>query len=272
MADLSITQAAQLIRVIGTGVLGVSPTGISALPHLNGETRFARTNVILSNSNSPQNIGQVSADWSLGGTGIDNSIFSLSGSVDDTVGGTGVQSVKITYLDENFNGPYTEIVSLNGTTLVTTVNSNLCFIDKIEPYTGTVLVGSDLLIYHLPDGTYLEMQLASKFVLQEPLVQHWIPAGKTCYITNWTGSHENVTLFTGGNTYFALSVVLPGNYFIPSGTRCAATLQFVPDKILASVSYRSPLAIKGPAKIMMKGYTTNLTGYYYTSSLTFYDE
>lgn len=56
----------------------------------------------------------------------------LSNNASDTVAGTGARVVTITYYDQNLLGPFTEAVNMNGTTFVTTVNTNICFIEKIE--------------------------------------------------------------------------------------------------------------------------------------------
>lgn len=56
----------------------------------------------------------------------------LSSSVSDASAGTGARTVKITYYDQTLLGPFTEIISLNGTTPVNTISSIICFIEKIE--------------------------------------------------------------------------------------------------------------------------------------------
>lgn len=64
----------------------------------------------------------------------------LSSDTNDTSAGTGARTVKITYYDQTMLGPFTEIVSMNGTSSVNTVATNICFIEKIEVNT----VGSQL--------------------------------------------------------------------------------------------------------------------------------
>lgn len=64
----------------------------------------------------------------------------VSSSVDDTSAGTGARTVKIYYYDQTLLGPFTETISMNGTSAVNTVATNICFIEKIEVMT----VGSQL--------------------------------------------------------------------------------------------------------------------------------
>lgn len=59
----------------------------------------------------------------------------VSSSANDASAGTGARTVKITYYDNTVNGPFTETVTMNGTTPVNTVNTNIRFIEKIEVMT-----------------------------------------------------------------------------------------------------------------------------------------
>lgn len=54
-----------------------------------------------------------------------------SSSANDSSAGTGARTVTITYYDQTGAGPFTETVTLNGTTAVNLVNTNHCFIEKI---------------------------------------------------------------------------------------------------------------------------------------------
>jgi hypothetical protein len=55
-----------------------------------------------------------------------------SNNVNDVQGGTGAQSIKITYFTQFFEGPREEIVLLNGTTFVPTQNNDICYIQNIK--------------------------------------------------------------------------------------------------------------------------------------------
>jgi len=64
------------------------------------------------------------------------SLASLSAS--DSAAGVGARQVKVIYYDATMAGPFTETVTMNGVTAVAMVNSNICFIEKME----VVSVGS----------------------------------------------------------------------------------------------------------------------------------
>jgi hypothetical protein len=59
----------------------------------------------------------------------------VSSSANDAAAGTGARSVRLTYYDQALAGPFTEDVTMNGTTPVNTVASNICFIERIEVLT-----------------------------------------------------------------------------------------------------------------------------------------
>jgi hypothetical protein len=54
-----------------------------------------------------------------------------SASAADAAAGTGARQVTITYFTQAGVGPVTEVVTLNGTTAVATVATNICFIEKV---------------------------------------------------------------------------------------------------------------------------------------------
>lgn len=58
-----------------------------------------------------------------------------STSANDSSAGTGARTVKITYYDQTGAGPFTETVTMNGTTAVNLVNTDHCYIEKMEVLT-----------------------------------------------------------------------------------------------------------------------------------------
>ncbi len=63
----------------------------------------------------------------------------VSSSASDAAASTGTRTVKVTYYDQTMAGPFTETLTMNGTSNVTSVGTNYCFIEKIE----SVTVGSN---------------------------------------------------------------------------------------------------------------------------------
>jgi hypothetical protein len=59
----------------------------------------------------------------------------VSSSANDTAAGTGAQTVTLTYYAISagvVTGPFTEVVTLNGTTPVNTVATNICFYENVK--------------------------------------------------------------------------------------------------------------------------------------------
>lgn len=55
-----------------------------------------------------------------------------SSSASDTAAGTGARTVEITYYDNTLAGPFTETITLNGTTAVNTVSTTIRFIESLK--------------------------------------------------------------------------------------------------------------------------------------------
>jgi hypothetical protein len=87
----------------------------------------------------------------------------VSTSAADTLGGVGLNTVEITYLDKTGAGPFTETVNLNGQTPVNLVNLNHCTITNMTATVigtsggnqGTVTVMSGLNAAGGPTGRFL---------------------------------------------------------------------------------------------------------------------
>lgn len=58
-----------------------------------------------------------------------------SSSASDTSAGTGTRTLRITYYDNDMNGPFTEDITMNGTGNVNTVATNIRFVEKMESLT-----------------------------------------------------------------------------------------------------------------------------------------
>jgi len=127
-----------------------------------------------------------------------------SSSANDTSAGTGARTVEITYYTATFTGPFTEIVTLNGTAAVNTTNTNICYIESMVVKTvgsngtnvGTITlfastggaggsvasIGANTLTGSIGDSRTL-------------YAQHYVPSGKTCFITGFLVSSSTTTSF-----------------------------------------------------------------------------
>lgn len=123
-----------------------------------------------------------------------------SASANDTSAGTGARTVEITYLDDLFNGPFNETVTLNGTTYVNTVATNICYIERIKVLTvGST--GSNAGIITLKAATAgggATIGTIAAATNQTLWAHHYVPTGKIAHITGISVSHNGTTVGSGG--------------------------------------------------------------------------
>lgn len=111
-----------------------------------------------------------------------------SSSANDTAAGTGARRVKVTYfaIDSSgvVTGPFSEIVTMNGTTAVPLVATNVCFIERMD----AVSVGSnnnaagDITLYANNDGTGTAIAVLAASDNQTFLGHHYVATGARCKI------------------------------------------------------------------------------------------
>jgi hypothetical protein len=119
------------------------------------------------------------------GAGAQRSVNSTSAS--DASAGTGARTVTINYLDVNFVLK-SETVTLNGTTAVATVNTDIAFIESIVVATvgsGGGNVGT-IQVWTANNGTGSIWGSIAASDNQTFWAHHYVPAGVTCYILGFT--------------------------------------------------------------------------------------
>lgn len=178
-------------------------------------------------------------------TNAQRSISSTSAS--DTAAGVGARTIELFYLDENFNGPYSEVLTLNGTTPVDTVATNICLIERIEvlevgstgPSVGTIRLhsttgGGGSVIASIPAGDG-----------RTRYSHHYIPAGKNMYL-------QSISCSCTGLAYLVDASIR--KYAIPIGSTVYATRPVVapirvdPNSPPSVITFTDPYQITGPAK------------------------
>lgn len=122
----------------------------------------------------------------------------------DTALGTGARTVKITYLAQDYTGPFTETVTLNGTTWVNLVSLDHCYIEDIEVMTvgtGLVNAGTITLVTGLAGAGTTVGSIAIGANLAY-WAHHYVPTGKTGNVTGVNfGSSSSIA---GGGSVFQL--------------------------------------------------------------------
>lgn len=166
----------------------------------------------------------------------------------DTSAGTGARQVKLTYYDSTGAGPFTETVTLNGTSNVNTVSTTICFVEKME----VVAVGSG----GVPAGTLTLFQSTGggggtlgTIVAGDNQTfwsHHYVATGKSCFITGISGNNTNAS---NGSVLSARQRGIPvannPERIVSDFVRVGGGAPHV------TRTYGTPLEVVGPARILL---------------------
>jgi hypothetical protein len=194
-----------------------------------------------------------------------------SSSASDTSAGTGARTIKITYYSSSagvITGPFTETITLNGTSNVNTVSTTICFIEKIEVLTvgsngspvGTIsLFGST----GGAGGTVWSIAVGLNRTLGG---HHYVPTNKTCNITTFLGGIKGAD--TSG---FYLKSKDPTN--ANSAEVQVTTTMRAPSSGGTPVRiFGTPLQIIGPARVTAYALPDSSSSRTYYASFDFYEQ
>lgn len=191
----------------------------------------------------------------------------ISSNVNDAAAGTGARTVRITYFTDAGVGPLTETVTLNGTTVVNTVATNICFIEKMQVVTagsGGVNAGT-ISIRTLAAVAFGSIAIGDN---QTFWAHHYIATGKTCNITGISAGHNGTTV--GSGALFTMNAR-------PIGVANAVDIQ-VSDFVRLygqsstfSRGYDSPIKVVGPARLTMFVLPETGTSVIYRCAVDFFE-
>lgn len=191
----------------------------------------------------------------------------VSSSANDASAGTGARTVEITYFDQTLAGPYTETVTLNGTTPVNTVASNICFIERMEIVTvGTGGVAAGIISLKAATGgggaTIWSIATGDDRTYG---AHHYIPTGYTAYITGFVGSIKGAD-----SAGFAIRAKNPLNTTdidlqISGLVRCPTNGSFMR-------SYGTAISIAGPARFVTWAFPDSTSSRTYYAEIDFYEQ
>lgn len=115
----------------------------------------------------------------------------ISSSASDTSAGTGVQQVKVTYINNSNNLVESAAISLNGTTLVTSVLTGVnqvVWMQAVAVGSGGVAAGN---IRLRVNGGTVEVEQISAGLARSLTARFMVPAGYTGYVQEWRASAVN---------------------------------------------------------------------------------
>ena len=202
-------------------------------------------------------------------SGAQRSIGSSSAS--DTAAGTGARTVIIEYLNSTFDGPFMEIVTLNGVTPVNTVATNIRVVERITVRTaGSTLsnVGT-ITMYNGLGGAGGTLGTMAATDNRTYWAHHYTPLAKTSFITG-----ISVGAATNGSGQGS-------SYIIRSQDLSLANAADVPSSDVVSLygqangfsrTYDTALRIFGPARSVVWITTQDSNSLTYRASIDYYDQ
>lgn len=195
----------------------------------------------------------------------------VSGSASDTSAGTGARTVKFVYYDSTGAGPFTETVTLNGTTAVNTVATDICFIEEMEVVTvGSG--GSNVGIISLKAATGGGGATIGSIAVGDNVTywaHHYVPTSKAAYITSlWVG-HNGTVVGSGGLFVLQAQVIGVANAVDAS---IAGFTRLYGQSSTISRNYGTAIKVMGPARIVMYVTPESSSALIYRGAFDFYDQ
>lgn len=179
----------------------------------------------------------------------------VSSSASDASAGVGARTVLLTYYDQNLVGPYSETVTLNGTTPVNTVATNVCFIESIR----VITVGSN-------GGNVGTLTLKAAAAGGGATIGTIIVGDNE---TNWCHHYVATGRVMELRTVFAsVRSMYSGNLFVrrfyPTNSAKAdgviAPVLVVPAGSQDELDLSAPVIVSGPAKVALFGRSFGASG------------
>lgn len=263
------TVYATLTTKATTAIAGVDPTGVerSVTVDVNGNLQ-----VVTSIVSPSARTGIISGLVILGGgtNGTINAVRATayteqsanaqrslaSSSASDTAAGTGARQVTVTYYDSAMNGPFTNVVTLNGVTAVATGSSDLCYIESMRVTsvgTGGANVGTLTLFVNNAGGGGTIGTIGIGNILtgagdrQTLWAHHYVETGKTAQLATMVAS----SVISGSNS--------SGTFFLRAKdptTANSSELTVSEFLALSAAVVRQlaiPIKVVGPARVLAYG-------------------
>jgi hypothetical protein len=194
-----------------------------------------------------------------------------SSSAADASAGTGARTVRLTYYTLAGAGPYSEVLTLNGTTGVNTVATDICFIESIEVLTvgsGGVNAGTISLYTAINKGGVVFGSIAIGDG-KTNWAHHYIGAGKVGYITGLSVGHNGTTI--GSSALFILRArfpLVPNTYEV----QVSDFVRLFGQSSTFSRVYATPIRVAGFARVTAYVIPESSSSFIYRAAIDYYDQ
>lgn len=185
--------------------------------NVTGHTLFAKLGYNADVGATEEDIWTVGGQYAFPSTAMRMQIISTS--PNDTAAGTGLQSIRISYLDNTY-AALTETITLSGTTAVPTVATNILRVNAIRVVTaGTNNIAAGDINCTNTTGTVTYRQISAGYTRGRGAI-YTVPLGKTLYITTihvasgYTTAGKIVRWTGRANYDDASNTILPAGLFM----------------------------------------------------------
>lgn len=191
----------------------------------------------------------------------------LSLSANDAAAGTGARKVRITYFTAAMAGPKYEIVTMNGTTPVDTVATDICYVERMD----VVEVGS---LLSNVGNIYLKGSTGGGGVNVATIVagdgetnwcHHYVAADKRARIVAIYGAINSA--FSGE---LHIRASFPTNSLIPE-TTVAPVIRLAPG-VQGHIPFEVPIDVQGPARVILYARPGDVATTDWTAGFGYYEE
>lgn len=173
-----------------------------------------------------------------------------SSSANDTAAGTGARTIEIEYYTSTGVGPFLETITLNGTSFVNTVATNICYVEHVFVVTaGSTLSNVGILTMKAATaGGGATIGTIAATDNQTFWAHHYVPTGKEMNITGVAVSHNGTTIGSGGVFVVKATPIGVANAAINQVTDF---IRLYGQASTFSRTYTSPVKVPGPAKVFL---------------------
>ena len=183
---------------------------------------------------------------------------------------TGARKLHITYLDSTGAGPFDEVITLNGTTCVATVATNIAFVEHIEITTvgstgsneGTLTMFVDS---SCGSGTIGTIEANSR---QSFWAHHYVPTGKIANVTGISAGHNGTTVGSG-----AVFVLKAKNLTVADSVEDQVSdfVRLYGQSSTFSRNYASPIKVTGPSRLVLYVIPESASTFTYRAAIDYFE-
>lgn len=170
----------------------------------------------------------------------------VSDDTNDASAGTGARKVIITYYDQALAGPYTEEVTLNGTTAVNTVATDICYIERLDVSEVGSQLGNlgTISLMDTTGGGGSAIGSIAPGDNETNWVHHYVASDRICRVLS---VQSHVKGAYGGSSHLRCATPTISN----SPEKTVAPVLRVAPGMQSAVELPAPLVLTGPCRVVL---------------------